>query len=830
MCAGGRMDYLLSDLRQTVRALDHNRGFSFPAVVILGVAFGLNATLLTFVGERLLNAPTGIRSPEGLFRVADVALRRPQDYGVLAAGATSFELAGHTGVRSTPFRAGRADALITVQFVTRNFFEVLGVRCILGGAFAAGDSDWNSSAVIGERFWRQHLSGDREILGRTVWVSDRPYVVTGVASPFSTGPDSENIDIWLPSSVAPVSTDGFLYGGGFRLIGRLNTGFALTQADAELSSKFAGFERRALSGLGGFALAPLVDSLSKRLGQLDSAVVLLVGGACAFLLIACANVSSLMVNRGLQRSRELQVRYQLGASRRRLVWHVASEAIVINLLAAGIGVLIAVWLTPLLAALILQPLPGRTVYSDVARAFWGLTRPGVDGVGGWALAVVPILLCGSMLLSGLWPAFLASRTLGSSALSQRAKAQGRARALSVVFQVGACTSLVLSAALFLRSYSKATQVDFGIRDDGILVAEVAAVGSEQGIPDGIESALRLLPDVVEVAVSSTPPIGRQGKLHMAFDIPGYKWPWSEPLAQRRARGFVEPITPEYFELLGIQLLEGRRFAPRDSKDSPPVVIVDEMIAREVFRGDAAVGRCVMFAMDAAAPGRMFPKVCRTIVGVVSSVRAQLFHRPGMDDETFDPALYVPVAQWGGAKTLLVKASGPLDRVASPLKVALQRASPALAHVQLVPLSSYRDQEAHGWRVGSTVLGILATVSLCLSLVGVYAMLSVLVRQRAKEIGVRFALGASRPRIVSMVIYAGMRPVLLGLVVGLALAFMLAQSVSSYLFGVVPTDSPTILTVATLLLVTCTLACAIPSISAGNLDPASLLRRDETFGT
>jgi predicted permease len=824
------MDYLLSDLRQTVRALNHNRGFSLPAVVILGVAFGLNATLLTFVGERLLNGPTGVGSPEHLFRITGATVRRPHDYRVLAAGAMSFELAGYSGVRGTPFRVGSTDALADVQFVTPNFFEVLGVRSILGGAFRSGDGAVNPSAVVGERFWRQHLTGDPEILGRTVWLSDRPYVVKGVASAFSMGPDSEKVDIWLPSLVAPVSTDGFWYGGGFRLVGRLNTGFALTQADGELSSRFAGLERRVLGGQGDFALAPLVDSVSKRLAQLDSAVVLLVGGACAFLLIACANVSSLMVNRALQRSREMQVRYQLGASRRRLVWHVAIEAIVINLLAAVTGVLIAVWLTPLLAALIQQPLPGRWVHSDVARAFSGLTRPGSDSVGRWALAVVPILLCGSTLLSGLWPAFLVSRSLGSSARSQRARAQGRARALSVVFQVGACTSLVLSAALFLRSYSKATQVDFGIRDDGVLVAEVAAGSSEPRIPDGIEGTLRSLPDVVDVAASSTPPIGRQGKLHMALEILGYKWPWSGPLAQRRARAFVEPITPEYFELLGIQLREGRRFAPTDSKDSPPVVIVDEMIAREVFRGDAALGRCVMFAADAAAPGRMFPKVCRTIVGVVSSVRAQLFHRPGVDDEAFDPAFYVPVAQWGGARTLLVKISGPLDRVASPLKVALQRASPALAYVQLVPLSSYREQEAHGWRVGSTVLGILAAVSLCLSLLGVYAMLSVVVRQRSKEIGVRLALGASRSTIVAMVLDAGMRPVLWGLGLGLALAFSLTRFVSSYLFGVVPMDWPTILTVATLLLVTCTLACAVPSISAGTLDPALLLRRDETFGT
>jgi hypothetical protein len=332
-----------------------------------------------------------------------------------------------------------------------------------------------------------------------------------------------------------------------------------------------------------------------------------------------------------------------------------------------------------------------------------------------------------------------------------------------------------------------------------------------------------------VAISNTPPIGLQGKARRQSEIPGYEWPWSNPSYGRRARAFVEAVSPAYFDLLGIRLLSGRVFTADDMQGSPPVAIVDEMIAKDVFRGDTALGKCVHFAFDAAAPKQLFPKVCRIIVGVVSSVRAQVFHSPGLDDEMFDPAFYVPVAQWGGARTLLLRTSEPFDKVAGLVRAELRRQSSPLAVGRVVPLSDYRKQELHAWRLSGFVLAVTSAASLAIALVGVYASLAYTVTQRLREMGVRLALGASRGQIAALIVYSGCRPALVGLSVGVAAAIALKRVFAAYLFGVEATDPVTLYAVAVLLFLTSVLACAAPTWAASRVDPASLLRHEPLSG-
>jgi hypothetical protein len=260
----------------------------------------------------------------------------------------------------------------------------------------------------------------------------------------------------------------------------------------------------------------------------------------------------------------------------------------------------------------------------------------------------------------------------------------------------------------------------------------------------------------------------------------------------------------------------------DDPASPPVVVIDERLAREVFRGEDPLGKCVEFFLDPADPrvGRRF-KTCRAVIGVVSSVRPRVVRDPGTGE--FDPAFYVPVSQWGGARHVVIRTSTHPGPWMATIREQLQRAAPSLPYIRLERLSLYRDQQTHGWRVASALFGVFGVLALMLATAGIYTVLAFMVRQRTVEIGIRLALGATPRDILRMSVFQGMAPVLVGIAAGLAGAAALTRLLASLLFGVSPLDMVAVLGAALLTGLVGWLACLAPAAAASRVDPAVSLR-------
>jgi predicted permease len=822
------MDSLLQDVRYGLRSLRRTPGFTAAAVLMLALAVGLNGTLLALADRLLFVPPTGIAHPEQVVRIEGAMLRRPDQFTDLSQHLRMMTIAGQTGRMSLSVGRGADATPIQLRYVTRNYFAILGMQPLLGRTFTPEENQ--PAAIVGHGFWRRQLGGEAGVLGSALVIADRTFTIIAVAPPGFTGVDPGAVDVWLPEEQARRTDDGFWNDGGFLIAGRLAPGATSAQARAELLGRYPGDARPP------GAVTPLFESLTTRLSNLNAVVVYLLGAGGVFLLIACANVSGLLVNRAFRRRHEIAVRLHLGATRGRVVRQILTEILLLNagagLLALGVVLLSA----PALERILQMPLPGQWRQTELSAALASLSAQHATAsyltarvLGGAALLMVL-----TSLLSSLVPTLYVSKPDRTRWLNAQRGLDIRrsfVRQGLLALQVALTLVLLVATGLFVRSFQRAVDVDLGADYDDVLIASVDLPQSEylrRNVARSLEemaSAVRTLPQVTHAALSGTSPIGA-GKMHIAQTIRGYDWPWGAKRPAGTARTFTETVSPDYFGLLGLRLSRGRLFTEADHPGSPPVVVIDERLAREVFRGDDPLGKCVEFYFDPAAPGRRRPGVCRAVVGVVSSVRPDVVRDPGIDGTgEFDPAFYVPISQWSGARHLLIRTSADPGPWMAAIREHLQKAAPSLPHVRLERLSLYRDQQTHGWRVASVLFGVFGVLALVLATAGIYTVLAFMVRQRTVEIGIRLALGATPGDILRMSVVQGMAPVLVGIAGGLAAAAAITRLLESLLFGVSPMDTGAVLGAALLTGLAGWLACLAPAAAASRADPAVSLRHD-----
>ncbi|MFL6589540.1 MAG: ABC transporter permease [Chthoniobacterales bacterium] len=807
----------MNDLRFAFRQLRKSPGFTVIAVLTLALGIGANSAIFSVVNHVLLR-PLPYPQPERIVYLnettggASGAIALP-DYLDWKKDSASFEHLALSRLESRNLSgiAGREPERISVAYVTANFFNVIGLAPQLGRTFTEDEDRPGapSLAVISDRLWDRAFHRDPQIVGRPMEFHGTPITVIGVMPREMDSP--HNVDAWF-AVMRRANVPGWQNRANHPMLfgwGRLRQGVTVEQARAEIKAIAARLEKiyPATNAGTGAEVRPLLDNL---LGNYRTSLALLLGAVAVVLLIACANLANLLAVRGAARAREFAVRAAMGAGRGQIIRQLLLESFVISAIGAALGLVFATW--------------GR----DALVAFAPAGAPRFEGVGfDWrVLAFTFLLATFTTILFGLWPAWQAARSDINVALqagshgSSETKSARRSRDWLVIIEV-ALTLLLLSAAgLVLKSFAKMQSTQLGFDPEDMLTVRIELPFTKYTeLPPIVNFTTRLLdevrqlPGVQSAALSSGPPMLSGWQIN--FQPEGA--PPTDPSQQPAAD--YEVVQGDYFATLKTNLIRGRTFNERDRSGSPPVVIIDQLLADMIFKGQDPLGKRLMVDTESdAVPGGA---QLYEIVGVVPHLKMR-----GFDDATPMPAFFFPETQIGRTNfTLLVRSSGNVKRLEKPIRDIVTRLDPTQP---VYDVRTMEERVAETWatqRLLTFLLTIFAGLALLLAAVGLYGVLAYSAARRLREIAVRLALGARPAHIRGLVMGHGLRLFGIGIVVG-ALAVLASSSViRSFLFGVSPLDAPTYLVVGLILSVVTILAAWLPARRACRVNPIVALRAE-----
>jgi predicted permease len=821
---------MLQDLRYAARLLARSPGFTLPAIVTLTLGIGVTAAIFSVV-DGVLFRPVPFPDDERLVMVWETdrdsgTSHEPGawpdfvDFQQRSTGVDTF--AGVIAGEATLTPDGGEPVRLARLVVTRQFLPLLGVAPLTGRAFTADDERLGGAAVvlISERLWERGYQRDQRVLGRTIRLDERPHTVIGVvpegadfgvlqmlaAADYSRGfadrDPRSTVDIWAPLQPDPKQLVRDTH--PLLMIGRLAPGATVGSAQEELTSIAADLERTYPSNRArGVYLEPLTAVI---FGPTQAPLLVLLAAVGLVLLIACANVANLLLARSSARAREVAVRSALGAATPQLVRQFMIENLVLSLVAAVLGVVVAFAVLRTLVALAPPEVPRLALVAVNARVL------------GLALAISTIVA----LAFGAIPMMQARRkdlrtTLNAenTRTATGGPASGLTRAALVVAEVALAVVLVVGAGLLIKSFWLLQRVDPGFDPSGVLKAEFQLpsaryVSATDRWPNivGVHrfhatllARMEAVPGVESAAIAASHPLN-----------PGFTNSFVIVGREEESRDLPEMsmrhVSPAYFRTLGVKLIRGRLLDDRDGSTAPPVVVINEAAANRVFGGRDAIGQQIAFW-----------GVRWTIVGVVGDEK---FH--GLA-ETTPIAAYTPVAQApprGGA-VLLVRTAGDPASLAGAVRGAISGIDPALAIFGIEPLSQTLSGSIGTERFVMLLLLLFAALSLALAAIGIYGVLNYTVAERTREIGIRIALGASAQSVTQLVVTQGVRLTLLGLVAGLILSVLFARALSGLLFGVTATDAGTFASVVVLLGLVGAIATWLPVRRAVSVDPVVLFR-------
>lgn len=811
--AEGWMAGLLQDARFALRGLARNPGFT--AVAVLTLALGIGGTTAVFsVVDGVLLRPLPFPDPGRLVAVLDEfqgeAWWSAAPANVRAWRDESMTLAGvgwaQPGTRS--FSGSGAPEEVRVQRVSAGLLDVLGIATSLGRGFREAEAlpGAPAVAVLTYGFWAR-LGSDPASIGGTVALDGIPHTVVGVLRPGATR------DVLGPHQVLVprVFSEDELRSAGriLRTVARLTPGASISEAEAELERIMRDSDRgRELaggnSGQGwGVRLVPLRERL---VGDVRPALFVLLGAIGFVLLVACANVSNLLLARGSARGREFAVRSALGAGRGRIVRLLMVEAGTLAVLGGLSGTLMAVWGADALIAMAPNALPRMDAITVDGRVM--------------AFAFGTSLVVG--LLFGLAPA---ARTTGGRAPDLLGGSRGgvgsargaRLRDALVSAEVAFVLVLLVGAGLMLTSFSRLRSVDPGFPLEDRVVLEMTLPEAGYDTPRRVSEFFReltrrlaALPGVAAAGAVTHPPLlgDDWSSYHIVEGQP--QRPGEEPI------GGMEAASPGYFEALGLPLIEGRSFRAGDGPDGPPIVIVDETMATRYWPDGSALGGRVR--LSRGGPRARWHEV----VGVVGAAHYEL----GSDPR---PRLYVPDSRLAfDARTRYVVVEtepGRLEAVVPRLRAEVRSFAPDLPIASLRTLDEAASASVSRARLQTFLVGTFGVVGLALGAIGVYGVVSYTVSRRTREMGVRMALGAGRGGVLVSVLGRAMAPVLIGLVIGLTGALWLGRFLEAVLFQVSPASPPVLAAVTLGLLLVASLAALVPGLRATRVDPVAALRAE-----
>jgi putative ABC transport system permease protein len=793
-------------LRLALRRLLSSPAFTIAATLTMAIAIGATASVFGLVDGVLLKA-FPYRDPD---RVLTIWERNPvmqlpkfflsvADYLDLRAESHDFaDLAASTGNDEGTVTGQGAPERVRALSVTPTYFSVLGLTPVLGRALAS-DSSGPDEVVIGYGYWQRRFGGARSVLGKPLTIDDHPYTIVGVAPPGLT----DEIELWVRWRFRP---DVVARGGAHfaAVYGRLAPGVTPEAARRELNviaGRLAAAYPQTNEGWSMFAL-PLLDQL---VGDVRPALTMLLAAAACVLLIGAANLANLFLVRNLTRERELAVRVALGATRGRLVRELMAEALVLGAGAAAIGVALAVAGVRALRAL--APTGG-----------FALPRVGTIAVDGRVVAFCVLTTMATVVIFGVLPAWQASRGNPAGAIKEgvRGTASGRHHRVQdalVILQVAIALVLMTGAGLLVETFARFEHADLGFRPDGVLTAHVAL--SEERYPTAEREAafgaqltelLAAQPGVVSASVSSALPSNPTIRwvFHIVAD------PAPDPGREPTFRPYF--IGPDYFRTMGITLLRGRGILPSDGAHAVKVTVIDERTAGRFFAGRDPIGQRIMI------PGT--PPDTLEIVGVAASIR-----QGGLKADDV-PVMYVPYAQIPftlPTVAIAVRTHGEPEALTATLQRTVSRLDPLAPVSQVESLSTHVMEWVGTTRFSTFLASLFATVALILGMVGIYSVLSYIVRQRRREIGLRLALGATHAHVIGDVLRHALLLAGAGIVSGSLVAWWLSRWLARLFVGVNPHD-PTIFAGAALVFALVAVsAAAIPAFRTTRVSPMVALQ-------
>jgi len=801
---------MLGDLRHAIRSLGKAPGFTAIAIATLALGIGFNTAVFSVVDAVLLR-PLPYAKPEELVRIYDRNLLKgiprfsasPRNFlDWREQNGTMSALAAFSDDELTLLEGHEPESL-SADAVTPAFFPLLGVPPFLGHTFDPADEQPGRPqvAVLSWALWQRRFGGDPSVVGRSIRFEQGPRVVLGVMPRGFRSPTGA-VDLWTPLVFEPkqLQNRGEHWIG---VVGRLKSGTPLLQAQADFDTIGARLAAAYPNKNGGWT--EQVVSLSEAIaGSARRPLRLLVGAVAFVLLLACVNVSNLLLARGLARRREVAIRTAIGASRRRIVREFLAESLVLALAGGALGTLGALWATAALVRLGGDALP----------------RSAEVAVDGRSLVFALAAGLAAAALAGLLPALSASSAVDSEALREspgRATSGRRAATLRrglLAAQLALALVLLAGAALLLRSMRAALSVDPGFRADGALVVNLSLPSSRYkgdervlAFYDALAERLRRLPSISAVGTTIVAPMPGSIWHSYSVEIPDHPRPESEEISLT-----YRVVGGDFFPAAGIGLRRGRLFTPEDRKGAPYVAVISEAAAQKCFPGEDPIGRLINVGDRTQVP--------RQIIGVVGDVREESPMAP------VDASIYIPAAQkpWSDV-AVIVRTSGDPMALAPAVRAQIQALDSQLPIGAIRPLSEQVGRALAERRFLLTLIALFAILALTMATVGMYGVASRSAAERRREIGIRVALGAESRDVLRLFVGEGARTAAVGWVAGVLLALPAARLTAGLLFGVSAADPGSFAAVSLVLAAATLLANLVPAIRALRADPVAALRAD-----
>ena len=811
------------ELLTAVRSLLSTPVPTLAAIATLAVAAGVNLAMFGLIDRALLSPPAGVADPAGVYTVSflvsdDVARGRMTTTSYVTYAAVRDQVPAFAGAAA--FQRNDASVVVdgeqrrvNTMIVSGSYFDVLGVRPALGPGIHASHDEAGAppAAVLSHVFWRSAFGGSRDAIGRRLFLRGLEYTVAGVMPAGFSGHSAAAVDLWVPFAAAMRASPGWdqdAFRNILSIVVRLAPGAVVEAAETQAGAAIG--RRVQLSGIAGAEVAATEQRVAWWLG----------GVSLLVFAIGLANAGTLLVVRAARRRHDVAIRAAIGASRGRLIVQGMVEAALLSLAATLLSLLLAPWLDSVVRRVLF---PGLVAIASVD------TRTVLTA------AIAGLLALAVATAANLWQ-------LPREAAAQDIAAAGRGgprrrKALTALLLVQTTLSVMLlaGAAMFGTSFYRLAAQDFGMRMEGVVVAEFelgpgSPPGSGRLFAEAIDQ-VRALPHVQLVSVIDAIPFG-------GFHVP----PISVPDRPQPNVGGQLPhliaATPELFKILGIEIVEGRAFTEADGRGAP-VVVVNQAMARGVWPGERALGKCIRIGFDpdfdpmtSAGPPTPSVKVpCREVIGVTRDVRQRSLLP--VDNEARLMQYYVPMSQvpsppfapqsGSPVRGLLIRTDAHAGTLAPAIRRLIVGDRTDLPFLSVQPYMQLLDRQMRPWQLGTTLLVLFSLLAVAVAAVGLYAAFAHAVAERRREMAIRLAMGARPANVTRMILREALVLAAAGVVCGSIAATLAGRGIQSLLFGTTPSDPLVLISAVGVMLLVAAAATLLPARAAARADPNTLLR-------